>query len=174
MPDNINFLQTDLRNAPFMIMNIRPLVLALLCFTILSSCAKPPASSMQDNTGASLSEASYAVSRSIVSLSETAQAAHPISSLEPPPNPASYGMAGLTSIDWSGPIEPLVRQIAKAASYQMRVLGVPPAIPVLVTVYDKNRMLADVLRDVAYQCGRRATVVVYPESRVIELRYAKN
>jgi defect-in-organelle-trafficking protein DotD len=35
-------------------------------------------------------------------------------------------------------------------------------------------MLADVLRDVGYQCGRRATIVVYPESRVIELRYAKN
>ena len=83
-------------------------------------------------------------------------------------------MAGLTSIDWSGPVEPLINQIARAANYRVRVLGVPPAIPVLVTLYDKNRMLADVLRDVGYQCGRRATVVVYPESRVIELRYAKN
>ena len=159
------------------IKKVRPVVLTfltLLCFLILSGCAKPPASAVQDNTGASLSEASYAVSRSIVSLSETAQAAHPLPALDPPPSPASYGMAGLTSIDWSGPVEPLINQIARAANYRVRVLGVPPAIPVLVTLYDKNRMLADVLRDVGYQCGRRATVVVYPESRVIELRYAKN
>ncbi len=141
---------------------------------VLAGCARPPASNTPDHASTSLAEASYSVSRSIVSLSETAQAAHPLPDLAAPPNPASYGMAGLTSIDWSGPVEPLVKQLGKAANYQVRVLGVTPAIPVLVTVYDKNRMLADVLRDVGYQCGRRATVVVYPESRVIELRYAKN
>jgi defect-in-organelle-trafficking protein DotD len=148
------------------------LIIALL---VLTGCARPPIeNTTSDNTGTSLAEASYSVSRSIVSLSETAQAAHPLPELVAPPNPASYGMAGLTSIDWSGPVEPLVRQIAKSANYRVSILGVSPAIPVLVTVYDKNRMLADVLRDVGYQCGRRASVVVYPESRVIELRYAKN
>ncbi len=141
---------------------------------ILAGCTTPPASNKPDVTGTSLAEASYSVSRSIVSLSETAQAAHPLPDLAAPPNPASYGMDGLTSVDWSGPVEPLVRQIAKSANYRVSVLGARPAIPVLVTLYDKNRMLADVLRDVGYQCGRRATVVVYPNSQVIELRYAKN
>lgn len=154
--------------------NYARLAILIILSLIVASCAKPPASNTPDNASTSLAEASYSVSRSIVSLSETAQAAHPLPELEAPPNPASYGMAGLTSIDWSGPVEPLVRQIGKAANYRVSVLGVPPAIPVLVTVYDKNRMLADVLRDVGYQCGRRATVVIYPESRVIELRYAKN
>lgn len=152
--------------------HVRLIITTVAC--LLAGCAKPPAPMIQDTASTSLAEASYSVSRSIVSLSETAQAAHPLPELQAPPNPNSYGMGGLTSIDWSGPVEPLVRQIAKAANYQVRVLGVPPGIPVLVTVYDKNRMLADVLRDVGYQCGRRATVVVYPESRVIELRYAKN
>lgn len=146
----------------------------LLMTLILTGCARPPADTPPDNTGTSLAEASYSVSRSIVSLSETAQAAHPMPDLEPPPNPASYGMGGLTSVDWSGPVEPLIEQIARSSNYRVNVLGVKPAIPVLVTIYDKNRTLADVLRDVGYQCGRRATVVVYPESRVIELRYAKN
>jgi defect-in-organelle-trafficking protein DotD len=148
-------------------------IIVILALLALAGCAKPPASNTLDSPGTSLAEASYSVSRSIASLSETAQAAHPVPT-EPPPNPASYGMAGLTSIDWSGPVEPLVKQIGKTANYHVRVLGVSPAIPVLVTLYDKNRMLADVLRDVGYQCGRRATIVVYPESRVIELRYAKN
>jgi len=107
-------------------------------------------------------------------LAETAQAAHPLPELAPPPSPATYNMGGLTTVDWSGPIEPLLQQMARAADYRVRVLGTQPAIPVLVTIYAKNAMLGDVLRDAGYQCGRRASVVVYPESRVIELRYAKN
>lgn len=156
-------------------MNIRLASLILPLSLALGACVpSPPAPNPTDNMDATLAEASYSVSRSISSLSQTAQAAHPIPNLEPPPSPASYGMGGLTSVDWSGPIEPLIIQIAKMANYRVRVLGAPPAIPVLVTLYDKNMMLADILRDAGYQCGRRATVVVFPDSRVIELRYAKN
>ncbi len=156
-------------------MNIKlPSIIALSL--ILSACGIPPRSPAYntDGTDNTLAEASYSVSRSISSLSETAQAAHPQPSLEPPAPPASYGMGQLTSVDWSGPVEPLVRQLAKAAGYRVNVLGPPPAIPVLVTLYDQNRMLGDVLRDVGYQCGRRAQVIVFPENRVIELRYAQN
>lgn len=141
----------------------------------LLACAEPAAPPpMVSGSSASLAEASYSVSRSIVNLAETAQAAHPLPKLDPPPNPASYGMGGLTSVDWSGPVEPLVRQMANAAGYRLNVLGRAPAIPVMVSVYQKNAMLADILRDVGYQCARRASVVVFPESRVIELRYAQN
>lgn len=156
-------------------MTYRISLIALLSF-LVCACAspKPPQTFNISNAQSSLAEASYSVSRSVVDLAETAQAAHPSPSLAPPPSPATYGMAGLATIDWSGPVEPLVRQIAKASNYRVRILGTPPAIPVLVTVYTKNAMLGDILRDVGYQCGRRAAVVVFPESRVIELRYAKN
>lgn len=154
-------------------MKIKQAIIIVLSIAI-TSCMPPKAPAPMSGANISLAEASYDVSRSISSLSETAQAAHPLPKLEAPPNPASYGMGELTSIDWSGPVEPLVRQIAKAANYRVRILGTPPAIPVLVTIYDKNRMLADVLRDVGYQCGRRANIVIFPESNVIELQYAKN
>ncbi len=151
---------------------------SIVIFITLCLCAcaspKPPHSYDVSKTEASLAEASFAVSRSVVDLAETAQASHPLPNLAPPPSPATYGMAGLTSIDWSGPIEPLVRQVARASNYRMVVLGTPPAIPVLVTVNAKNVMLGDVLRDIGYQGGRRATVTVFPGSRVIQLCYAKN
>jgi defect-in-organelle-trafficking protein DotD len=150
------------------------LALIAIPFLALGACSTPPQAIQPTGADSALGEASYAVSRSIVSLSETAQAARPLPTLDPPPNPSTYGMAGLTSVDWSGPVEPLVQQLANVGNYQLRVLGKKPAIPVLVSVYDKNTMLADVIRDVGYQCGRRATIVVFPESRVIELRYAKN
>lgn len=150
--------------------------LLILFSILLCACTVPriPCGYSVNKQEASLAEASYSVSRSIVDLAATAQAAHPLPDLTPPPSPASYGMAGLTTVDWSGPIEPLIRQIARASEYRVRVLGTRPAIPVLVTVYQKNAMLGDILRDVGYQGGRRAAVVVYPASRLIELRYAKN
>jgi defect-in-organelle-trafficking protein DotD len=150
------------------------IMVCLSCIVCACAAPKPPAGYNVDQSESSLAEASYAVSRSMVDLAETAQAAHPYPNLTPPPSPASYGMDGITSVDWSGPVEPLVRQIAKSANYRVRVLGTPPAIPVMVTVFTKNAMLGDILRDVGYQTGRRAAVVVFPESRVIELRYAKN
>lgn len=158
-----------------MLMNTKRVLIVVL-YTLLCSCSSttPPQVTHVDSADAALAEASFAVSRSIVSLSQTAQASHPIPHYESLPSPASYGMAELTSIDWSGPVEPLVRQVARAANYRVRVLGIPPAIPVLVTLYDKNRMLADVLSDIGYQCGRRASIIIYPDSRVIELRYARS
>ena len=149
----------------------------LLIAILLIGCATKKQTDNRDEyikTRNSLAEASYSVSRSMVDLAEVAQSAHPISHVESPPNPATYGMGGTTTIDWSGPVEPLLRQIARAADYSVRVLGTPPAIPVIITIYQKNVKLGDALRDVGYQCGRRATVVIFPESRVIELRYAKN
>jgi len=158
-------------------MNFKTVLIASLSF-MLCACANNNKQQQRyyslTPTENSLAEASYSVSRSIVDLAETAQAAHPEADLAPPPNPKSYGMDGTTSVDWSGPIEPLIKQIAKAANYRVNVLGTRPGIPVIVTVYAKNVMLGDVLRDVGYQAGRRASVVVYPGSQLIELRYAKN
>lgn len=154
----------------------RLVTIATVSLILLSACAtpKPPPGYDVSKSQASLAEASFAVSRSIVDLAAVAEAAHPLPNLAPPPSPSTYGMGGLTTVDWSGPVEPLLRQIAVAANYRLRVLGTEPGIPVIVTIYTKNTMLGDVLRDVGYQTGRRACVVVYPNSRVIELRYAKN
>ena len=156
-------------------MKAKYLAFSIVLPLALSACSSTtPKTYETGENETSLSEASYSVSRSIVDLAETAQAAHPLPKLAPPPSPASYGMGMPTSIDWSGPVEPLLRQVAKTADYRLRVLGTAPGIPIIVTVYAKNEMLGDVLRNIGYQCGRRGSVVVFPESRVIELRYAKN
>lgn len=157
-------------------MNYYKIGFVIFLTILLSSCAapKPPKGYNINKVENSMAEASYSVSRSLVDLAETAEASHPLPPAEAPPNPASYGMGGLTTVDWSGPVEPLVKQIARASDYRVVVLGTSPAIPVLVTVYTKNAMLGDILHDIGYQCGRRASIMVYPCNRLIELRYAKN
>ena len=80
-------------------------------------------------------------------------------------------MDQLISVDWTGPVEPLLKRIARASHYRVRPLGVPPAIPVIVSVSAQDTLLAEVVRDIQLQIGKKARIKTYPGSRVIELRY---
>lgn len=159
-------------------MNIR--WLALLSAVLLSACAShtvdtaKPAHNEGDSSQITLAEAASSVSESLVNLAATEQAAyHPISA-HPSPDPASYGMGGTASIDWSGPVEPVVKQISESTHYQLKVIGKSPAIPIIVTVNTKEEAIGTILSNIAYQCGKRADIVVYPQTHVIELRYLGN
>ena len=81
------------------------------------------------------------------------------------------GMGGLASLDWSGPIEPLLEKIAEMTQYRVKVLGPIPHIPVIISISSRERTIADILKDTGLQAGKRANLVVYPTSRIIELRY---
>jgi defect-in-organelle-trafficking protein DotD len=82
------------------------------------------------------------------------------------------GMGELASLDWSGPIEPLLERVGQMTNYRVKVLGPMPNIPVIITLSARERMIADILKDAGLQAGKRANLVVYPTSRIIELRYA--
>lgn len=84
------------------------------------------------------------------------------------------GMGGLASLDWSGPIEPLLEKIADMTHYRVKVLGPIPAVPLIVNISSRERVVADILKDAGLQAGKRANLVVYPTSRIIELRYTAN
>lgn len=118
-----------------------------------------------------LAEASASVSHSLVELAEIEKAVHPGARIPPPPNAVCIGMAKLASVNWTGPVEPLIRKIATITHYRVRVLGKSPAIPALVSISAKNTPLADILRDASFQVMKKADVVLYPRSRVIEIRY---
>lgn len=83
------------------------------------------------------------------------------------------GMSQRGSIDWNGPVEPIVKKIADVSGYHVHVLGTRPPIPVLVNLNMNNDTMADMLRNVMYQVHNKATIAVYPKTRRIELRYFK-
>lgn len=123
--------------------------------------------------GAKLTATAESVSKSLKELAEIDKAVHPQAKLPSPIEPEMIGMGQLGSIDWSGPVEPLVKKIAEATHYKLKVLGTAPAIPILVSITTKDTPLADILRDARFQCGKRANIVVYPANKIIELRYVK-
>jgi defect-in-organelle-trafficking protein DotD len=165
-------------------MSVRILIIIAL-FVISSGCARrfvpPPASNVisslpyalnADDAEVKIAESAVSVSNSLINLAEIEKAAHPCFCVIPPPIDAErFGLACPASVDWVGPVEPLLRKIADATCYRLRVIGREPAIPVIVSISSKQTPFADILRNISLQVHKKANVVLYPRSRVIELRY---
>lgn len=144
----------------------------LFAFT-LTACVsehypEPPPPS--DPATMKLSEAALSVNDSLEDLSAIRKSQVPYY-LKHLPSLNIPGMQYLASVDWTGPIQPLVARIAGATNYRLRVLGNPPAIPIIIQLREKNRTLGFILRNADFQAGRKADIFVYPNIRIIELRY---
>ena len=143
----------------------------------LAACAKKPVAkppSTATEASVALAESAASINHSLIQLNATEQAANPPLSVAAPPNPASYGMAIPASLDWTGPAEQAIRQIAIASDYKFKVTGAKPSSPVLVSVHQHNSTLGSILRNIGLQCKRYAQVIIYPKSKTIELRYIES
>lgn len=144
---------------------------------MLVGCAgtlrKPPVNNPSDDATIKLAEAAVSVSDSMLEMARIEKVIIPPSKDNTLTIPNAYNMQARASVDWSGPIEELTARIAKAAHFKLRVLGQVPAVPVLISLSIKDVSLAELLRDIDYQAGRKADIHVYPNSQVVELRYAK-
>lgn len=168
------FVKNMLVNKYSPVVFLLKLSITLFAVLLMNSCAHHlKRVHVVDPAEIKLTEAAVSVSHSLRNLAEVQQAANPQAIIKTPPNPNTYGMGGLASVDWSGPIEPFVSRLAAANGYHVRVLGVRPAIPVIVTVNAKDTPMGDILRDAGFQAADHATLVVLPRSRTIEIRYEK-
>lgn len=132
-----------------------------------------PSSAGNDSAQAQVAEAATSAGHSLQELSAIQMATHRGVKLGKPYNARAIGMAKQASLNWNGPVGPVVRRIANSSGYRLRVLGSKPAIPVIVNVNARNQPLAQILRNVTFQAEPAATIKVYPRSRVVELRYNK-
>lgn len=153
-------------------------ILIITCIAFTTGCAgfiKQPATqqNINDESAIQLTEAAVSVSRSLNELAAIEKTATPPYKFNNLTDPTTNNLPGNVSVDWSGPVEPLLQKLGAMSNYRVRLLGTKPAIPVIVTLNAKDTPLAHVLRNIDYQCGHRAKLLVYPNQRIIELRYAK-
>lgn len=151
----------------------------LIVSILLVSCKstgiykKPPVNNPSDDATIKLAEAAVSVSDSMHEMARIEKVITPPHKDNTLTIPNAYNLQARASVDWSGPIEELTARIAKAAHFKIRVLGKVPAMPVLISMTIKDQSLAEILRDIDYQAGKKAYIHVYPNSQVVELRYAK-
>jgi defect-in-organelle-trafficking protein DotD len=155
------------------------LVMLFIASLLLAGCKtaplfeKPPMNNPSDDATIKLAEAAVSVSDSMHEMARVQKVIIPPHKDNTLTIPNAYNLQARASVDWSGPIEELTTRIAKSAHFRMRVIGKAPSIPVLISMNIKDQSLAEILRDIDYQAGKKADIHVYPNSQVVELRYAK-
>ena len=159
-------------------MNKIKLGLLILSGLLLSACAtesvilsRPAVVTDNEDATVAIAQTANSVDSSLLELARIQAVATPPVEMDLPEHD-SASMPNRISVDWSGPIGPLVDKIAASSQYKLRVLGNPPAIPVLVSVTAHDALPGDVLRDLDYQAANKANIFIYPENRTVELRYA--
>lgn len=154
------------------------LIFALSLATLCCACSiktinrKPPQNAPSTDAGIKLAEAANSVSRSLIELAKIEKEAKPAKQKNLI-SAASYDLQARASVDWSGPIEELLQRLSKASFYRLRVLGTPPAVPVLISLNSHDELLADIFRNIDYLAGEKANIRIYPKNKIVELRYAK-
>ena len=169
-------------------MKIRTLKKYTQCFSLcaavlaLSACAHKqptvntpsinvPITSADAQTDTLINQAASSVSQSLTDMSATQTAAYPGVKVPPPLNAKSTGLSQTVTINWNGPVAPLLRKITETGHYKFQVIGKNIGIPALVSVNMKNATLASALRNIRYQVAQKADLIIYPKKRLVELRY---
>jgi len=159
-------------------MDKKLIVLVLTTALFITGCAsgriykKPPANLPSDDASIKLAEAANSVSDSMIDMARVEKIITPPHKDNTMTIPNAYNLQTRASVDWSGPIAEVTGRVAKAAHFRLRVLGQVPAVPILISLDLKDQSLAEILRNIDYQAGKKAYIHVYPNSEVVELRYA--
>ena len=172
------FNQTSIYRSLSLIKMTKKLLLIIAAVILLAGCRtttfmKPPINDPSDDASIKLAEAAVSVSDSMMEMARVEKVITPPNKDNTLTIPNAYNLQARASVDWSGPIEELTLRIAKAGHFTLRVLGKTPSLPVLISLNIKDESLAEILRNIDYQAGQKAYLHVYPNSQVIELRYAK-
>ncbi len=137
--------------------------------------AKPQIVAEPDPTSLMIADAADRATRALESLAAVEQTRTPSaaqSAAAMVPN-APPELQRAVTLNWAGPAEDLVRDLAAHATYSFNMIGDRPPTPVIVNVDAFNKPLIEVFRDVGLQLGTRADLRVDANRRVIEIIYAQ-
>ena len=138
-----------------------------------SAPTKPAAPVALDPASAALNRSASEISQSIRRLAEVEQYDR-FKKLPGPLGPYEQidDMVQQVTMPWDGPIETAAEQLALHAQYTFKTTGRRPVIPILVRIGPESATVSDHLRSIGMQAASRADLVVYPQQRIVELRYS--
>lgn len=142
---------------------------------LVTSCAYVPKTQQQlvaepDSVDLMLADAADRATRALETLSAMERSQNPQPDLAIVPN-APRELQRAVTLNWTGPVEPLVQELSRKAGYRFGTIGARPSTPVIVTISSINKPLINVFRDIGLQMGARADLKVNARTRMIELQY---
>ncbi len=147
------------------------LILALSACTYMPKQRQTQLVAEPNSVDLMLADAADRATRALETLAAMEQTKMPIKPIASVPN-APQELQRAVTFDWTGPVEPLVQELARKAGYSYGVVGAKPATPITVTMNVMNKPLINVLRDLGMQMGARGDLNVNAQARAIEVQYA--
>ena len=123
-----------------------------------------------DSVSVRLAQAADRASRSLEALAAVEQHREPSVQIASVPN-APQELKRAITVEWYGPAEQIINDVAARASYTFQIFGDTPPTPIIVSLTARNRQVIDVLRDLGLQMGTKADLRVDANRRTIELYY---
>jgi defect-in-organelle-trafficking protein DotD len=80
-------------------------------------------------------------------------------------------LSGLATVEYTGPFEPLIKQIANTANVSVNSIGNPTATAIIVSLKAEATPLAEIIQNIAYQVRNHAKVAYNTDRKVIEIIY---
>lgn len=149
----------------------------VLLFALISGCAMSPQKDeksvpQQDQALSMLQKTARSIEQSLTQLAEAEQ----YDKMKLRPNePRIYkqvhGMEAIVTMPWQGTAEQAVSKLAGFSGYEVKFMGKPPVIPILVQIGRDPATVSDHMRNVGIQAGNRADIIVDPKQRIVEVRY---
>lgn len=152
-------------------------VSSLLLAVLISGCATTqtvaPASNEQDPAFQMLQKSANSIEKSLTMLAEAEQFEK---MKQNPSEPRIYkqipGMEQVVTMPWQGTIEQAVSKLASFSGFEVKFMGKPPTIPILVQIGGNPATISDHMRNIGIQAGSRADIVVDPAQKIVEVRYS--
>ncbi len=148
---------------------------ALICGCTTTSLKDERQLSKQDQDQAlsQLQKSARSIEQSLTQLAEAEQ----FEKMKQRPNePRIYkqvpGMEGVITMPWQGTLEQAVSKLAGFSGYQVKFMGKPPVLPILVQIGRDPATVSDHLRNIGIQSGNRADIIISVQQRIVEVRYA--
>jgi defect-in-organelle-trafficking protein DotD len=151
----------------------------IVSLTLLGACADDPVNPVLVATRPTAVDPDPASLRIAEAAEKATKALNKMSQIEsfrtPMPNDTTLifpGMEKITSITWTGPVDQIARTLSELAGTNFRIVGKEPPLPVVVSVDAHNEQIGKILRDIGFQAGRRADIILNTSTNTIDLRYA--
>lgn len=156
-------------------LSLLTLLLVPACETVGERFSKDSAQlvAQPDSVSAMLADAADRASNALETLAAVEQSRTPdidVSAV----NGAPAELRRAITMNWVGPVEPVVKALADRASYNFATIGPKPPSAVVVRVDVQNMPVVEVLRDIGLQLGTRANIRIDGPRKVVEVNYIPN
>jgi len=145
----------------------------LLGNLILGGCASAPSGATPEPTNVEqrmLAESAARIAEALAKLAIVEQSSRRVHAQAITPAAMPPDLRLRVAVDYQGDVKPLVYQLAQTVGYAVQTYGRATGLAP-VNIQAEDRTIGELMADIGYQAAWRCDVLVFPERRIVELRY---